>query len=124
MNNNSTVASIKRSQKESLLLRELSKMLHQLSLDDKALEGLIINKVELSKNKGFCYVYFYDSAGPETFRQKLNSIVLYKPTMRKALASIIDSRYVPDLKFLFDESFEKKQRIETLIDEVKKEFNE
>ena len=122
--NNSTVSSIKRSQKESLLLRELSKMLHQLSLDDKAIEGLIINRVELSRDKGFCYVYFYDSTGPEVFKQKLHSLILYKPAMRKALASILDSRYVPNLRFLFDETFEKKQRIESLIDEVKKEFNE
>ena len=97
--NNSQVAHIKRSQKESLLLRELSKMLHQLSLDDKELEGLTINRAELSRDKGMCFVYFYDSAGPDVFRQKMAKLILYKPTMRKSLAAILDSRYVPTSNF-------------------------
>ena len=46
--NNSQVAHIKRSQKESLLLKELSKMLHQLSLDDKELEAAgVDNKIAI-----------------------------------------------------------------------------
>ena len=122
--NNSQVAHIKRSQKESLLLRELSKMLHQLSLDDKELEGLTINRVELSRDKGMCLVFFYDAAGPDVFKKKLSHLVLYKPTMRKALAGVLDSRYVPNIKFFFDETFEKKQRIESIMDTVKKEFKD
>lgn len=120
--NNSQVAHIKRSQKESLLLKELSKMLHQLSLDDKELEGLTINRAELSRDKSLCLVFFYDAAGPDTFKKKLSRLVLYKPTMRKSLAGILDSRYVPNIRFLFDVNFEKKQRIENIIDSVKKEF--
>ena len=122
--NNSQVSHIKRSQKESLLLKELSKMIHQLSLDDKELEGLIINRVELSRDKSVCLVFFYDAAGQDIFKQKLSLLVLYKPTIRKALAGILDSRYVPNIRFLFDVKFEKKQRIESLIDTVKKEFND
>ena len=120
--NNSQVAHIKRSQKESLLLKELSKMLHQLSLDDKELEGLTINRVELSRDKSVCLVFFYDAAGPDMFKQKLSRLVLYKPTIRKSLAGILDSRYVPNIRFMFDIHFEKRQRIETLMNEVKKEF--
>lgn len=123
-NNNSQVAQIKRSQKESLLLRELSKMLHQLSLDDKELDGLTINRVQLSRDKSVCIVYFYDAAGPDTFQKKLGLLVLYKPTMRKGLASILQSKYVPNIKFMFDDQFETTQRVETLLDVAKKEFDE
>lgn len=120
--NNSQVAHIKRSQKESLLLKELSKMLHQLSLDDKELEGLTINRAELSRDKSVCLVFFYDAAGPDTFKQKLSRLVLYKPTMRKSLANILDSRYVPNIRFIFDANFEKKQRMEDIMDSIKKEL--
>ncbi len=122
MNNNSQVSHIKRSQKESLLLKELSKMLHQMSLDDKRLEGLTINRVELSRDKGICMVFFYDAAGPAIFDEKLGLLLLYKPAMRKSLAATLDTRYVPNIKFLFDEKFEKKQRIETIISKIKQEF--
>lgn len=124
MNNNSHVAQIKRSQKESLLLRELSKMLHQLSLDDKELHSLTINRVELSRDKSICTVYFYDAIGAELFQEKLSKLVLYKPAMRKKLASILQSKYVPNIKFMFDDQFETTQRVETLIDVAKKEFKE
>ncbi|MBI2352903.1 ribosome-binding factor A [Candidatus Dependentiae bacterium] len=122
--NNSHVAQIKRSQKESLLLRELSKMLHQLSLDDKNLEGLTINRVQLSRDKSICTVYFYDPKGPELFKEKVSLLVLYKPAMRKYLASILQSKYVPNIKFLFDDQFEITQRVEKLIDSTKKEFKD
>lgn len=121
--NPSNISNIKRSQKESLLLKELSKMLHELMLDDKELSGLFINRVELSKNKGACIVYFYDPQGPETFESKKHRLILYKPSLRKAIASTLDSRYTPELVFAYDTQFEKQQRIETILDKVKKDFS-
>ena len=123
MNHSSNLSHIKRSQKESLLLRELSKMLLQISLDDAELAGLFINRVELSKNKGVCIIYFYDPSGPEVFKQKKNRLILYKPSLRKGVAMTLDGRYTPELKFAFDEQFEKQQRIENILETVKKEFN-
>ena len=123
MNHSSNLSFIKRSQKESLLLRELSKMLLQLSLDDSELSGLFINRVALSKNKGVCIIYFYDPNGPEVFEQKKRRLILYKPSLRKGIAMTLDGRYTPELKFAFDEQFEKQQRIENLIETVKKDFD-
>lgn len=122
MNSSSNLSHIKRSQKESLLLRELSKMLLHLSLDDSELSGLFINRVELSKNKGVCIIYFYDPNGPEVFEQKKRRLILYKPSLRKGIAMTLDGRYTPELKFAFDEQFEKQQRIENILETVKKEF--
>ncbi len=121
--NSSNLSNIKRSQKESLLLKELSKLLHELMLDDKELSGLFINRVELSKNKGACIVYFYDPQGPETFESKKYRLILYKPSLRRAIAMTLDGRYTPELIFAYDEQFEKQQRIETILEKVKKDFN-
>ncbi|HSW76204.1 MAG TPA: ribosome-binding factor A [Candidatus Saccharimonadales bacterium] len=120
--NRTNLSQIKRSQKESLLLREISKMLHQLSLEDTALAGLFVNRVELSKNKGMCFIYFYDPNGIEAFQEKNKRLVLYKPSLRKGIASALDARYTPELKFAFDEKFDKQQRIENIIEQVKKDF--
>lgn len=120
--NQSNVGQIKRSQKESMLLKELSKMLLQLSLDDKQLEGLTINKVELSRDKSVCNVYFYDPSGIEAFKEKKQALILYKPSLRKGIADALASRYVPQIRFVFDIKYEKQQRIESIIDQVKKEF--
>ena len=120
--NQSSLSHIKRSQKESLLLKVLSKMLLELGLDDKELSGLFINRVELSKI-GACIVYFYDPQGPAIFEAKKNRLILYKPSLRKGIASTLDGRYTPELIFAYDAQFEKQQRIENILETVKKEFN-
>lgn len=121
--NHSNLSHIKRSQKESLLLRALSKMLLEISLDDSELSGLFINRVELSKNKGVCIIYFYDPSGSAIFEEKKKKLILYKPSLRKGIATTLDGRYTPEIKFAFDEQFEKQQRIETILETVKKDFN-
>ena len=113
--NGSSVSTIKRAQKESLLFREISRLFMQTALDDTRLQGLCVNRVKLSPDKGVCTVYFYTAQGPEYFDQLLDVLKLYKPSLRKALASTIRSRYVPELIFAFDTHFEKQCRIETLI---------
>ena len=45
MINSSATAAIKRAQKESLLLREISNMFHSISMDDSRLAGLFVNRV-------------------------------------------------------------------------------
>lgn len=121
--NYTNLSHIKRSQKESLILRELSKMLHQLSLDDVELSGLFVNRIELSKKKGTCILYFYDPNGIESYRSKIGRLILYKPSLRKGIASALDSKYTPELRFEFDEQYEKQLKIENLLEKVKKDLD-
>ncbi len=115
----SSLSHIKRSQKESLLFREISQLFLQATLDDPRLEGLFVNRVQLSPDKGLCTVFFYTPQGEEAFKEKRSILTLYKPSLRKALATSIRSRYTPNLSFKFDTQFEKHQRLEELIEQVK-----
>jgi ribosome-binding factor A len=112
-------SAIKRAQKESLLLQELSKLLHELSLDDHRLQGLFVNRVKLSPDKSICTVFFYTAEGRDVFGEKLGSLILYKPSIRKAIAHIIPSRFVPEFVFKFDDQFEKQKHIDELLDKIK-----
>jgi ribosome-binding factor A len=105
------VSSIKRAQKESLLMRSISHLLMQISLDD--------NRVSLSASKSICTIYFYSPRGQDYFKEIFQTLVLYKPSMRAAIAKILDARYTPDLVFRFDEQFEKQLKLENLLDSVK-----
>lgn len=116
-----SVSSIKKSQKESLLFRAIAQLFTQTMLDDKKLQGLFINRVKLSDDKSVCTVYFYTTGGFADFKEKLQTLILYKPSMRHALAKTIKSRYTPELVFKFDDQFEKQQRIEGLLEKVKGE---
>ena len=115
----SSVTNVKRAQKESLFFREISQLFLQATMDDSRLNGLFVNRVQLSPDKGLCSVYFYTADGEEHFNNVLHTLMLYKPSLRKALATTIKGRYVPDLIFKFDKQFEKQQRIEELIEKVR-----
>lgn len=110
--------SIKHSQKEAMYLREISKLIFQLTLDEPSLQGMVINRVQLSPNKGMCTVFFYEPSGEQAFREKLGKLILYKPSLRSALAKAISSRYVPEITFKFDTLFEKQAKLEALISQA------
>lgn len=113
--------SIKIAQKEKLLLREISSLFMKASIDDARLTGFTITRAELSTNKGLCSVYFYTPEGLLKFKEQLETLKLYKPSLRKALSGL-KGRYTPELVFKFDEQFEKQMRIENLLDKVKQDL--
>lgn len=117
---NTRVHDIKRAQKEKLLFRELSHLYLQLTLDDSRLRLVSLSRVELSPDKGLCTVYFY-TPEKETYLEALEILKLYKPSIRKSIASSIKGRYTPDLRFEYDDRFEKQERLEELLEKVKKE---
>lgn len=112
---------VKRAQKESLLFKEISRLFMQATMDDKRLSGVFVNRVKLSPDKGVCTIYFYTAQGEENFNQLFNILTLYKPSLRKALASSIRSRYTPELIFKFDDQFEKQERLDALLEQIKEE---
>jgi len=115
------VRNLKRSQKESQLRKEISKLFLAVKQDDKNFDDLFINKVQLSSDKSVVYVLFFSHKGEDYFDEKLPLLILYKPSMRKALAQLIKSRYTPQLKFKYDKTFEKQCKIEELLDKIKEE---
>ena len=110
--------SVKRTQKETQLLREISNLILQLSLDEPAVRGLYVNRVNLSQDKSVCHIYFSDSDGEEKFREKVGHLILYKPSLRSALAKSLDQRYTPDLFFHYDKVSEKQKRIDELFNKI------
>ena len=117
----SSVSDIKRAQKESLLLRVISELVAQTALDDERLRGIFVTRVTLSSDKSSAIVSFYSHDGAETFKEKLEVLKLYKPSLRKSLASRIEGRYTPQIIFRFDDKFEKTSRIEELLNKIKAE---
>jgi ribosome-binding factor A len=119
--NNSRVSDIKRAQKESLLLHELSSYFLRITLDDERLKSLTLNRVKLSRDKSSCTLFFFCEGGAEMFKELLPALILYKPSMRKALADQIEGRYTPQLIFKYDAPFERQLSVEALLDKIKEE---
>jgi ribosome-binding factor A len=118
---NSRISQIKKEQKESLLFKEISDLFLKTTIDDKSLSGLFLTRVSLSQDKGFCTIYFYSTQGKDYFQSVFETLKLYKPSLRKALSQKIKGRYVPELKFAFDDQFEKTQKVEELFEKLKRD---
>ena len=116
-----TVSDIKRAQKESLLLRELSTYFLRITNEDNRIKDIILNRVKLSKDKGVCTLYFYTPQGEQYFQEIMPFLILYKPSMRKALAQSINARYTPQLVFKYDTPYEKHLKVDELIEKLKQE---
>lgn len=112
---------IRKAQKESYFYREISNFFLQITIDEPRLNGLYINKITLSSDSGTCVVLFLASHGKAEFEEKLPLLILYKPSMRSALAKMSHGRYTPNLIFRYDEGYEKIEKINLLIDKLKDE---
>jgi ribosome-binding factor A len=112
---------IRKAQKESYFYQEISKLFRQITIDESSLNGLFINRVQLSSDGGICVVLFLATNGRAEFEEKLPTLVLYKPSMRSALAKTSHGRYTPNLIFRYDEDYEKVEKINRLLDTLKAE---
>jgi len=115
----SRVGSIKTAQRESVIFRTVSSLFCEAIFERPELQGIFVNRVQLSGGKGMCYIYFYSSQGKQHFESVLKELVLYKPSVRKAIAQTLDARRAVDIIFAFDDTFERIQRIEGLIESIK-----
>lgn len=119
MQKKTTLSDIKHAQKESLLMREISRHLLNIIVEDKKLDGLSVTRVKLSPEKGRCTVFFFSHFGETDFKEKLQYLILYKPSLRSAIAKTLQSRYTPDITFVYDEALEKTEKVHRLIDNLK-----
>lgn len=117
----SKVSAIKHSQRESFLQRELSSLFLRIQADERSLQSLYISRAQLTPDRGTCIVYFYTSEGKKAFDEKLSTLILYKPSLRSSVAKILQSRYTPNLKFVYDEALEEQTKINDVIDRLKDE---
>lgn len=112
---------IKRAQKEAYFFREIANLFRMIAIDDARLNGIFINKAHLSSDGGTCIVLFLAQNGRPEFEEKLKTLILYKPSLRAALAKMSSGRYTPNLLFKYDEGYEKTEKINLLIDRLKSE---
>lgn len=111
--------SVRQAQKESLLYREVAELFRRHAQDEPALQDLYVTRVDLAPDLSTCTVFFFSPKGEPYFKQQLRQIILYKPSLRRAIASRVALRRTPDFVFKFDETVEKQQRVDALFDKIK-----
>jgi ribosome-binding factor A len=114
-------SSVRKEQKKAVLFKFFSSLIQQIVLDDSSLLGLFVSKVEVSADGGICYILFSTYTDKEFFDNAFPKLILYKPSMRTALAKEFQSRYTPEIRFKYDRIKDKERVIHDLLDSVKAE---
>ncbi len=115
----SPIANIKRAQRESSFLRAFAGLFRELALDHPSFLQTVVTRASFSRDKSLCTFFFYTPEGPEVFKEHLELLKLYKPSLRTAMGKAVPGRRVPNLRFKFDASREKTERVNRLLDELK-----
>jgi ribosome-binding factor A len=114
-------SAIKHSQRESFLHKEIASIISQLVSQEPEFSDMFVNRVILSPDRGMCVIYFHTLSGKEGFKKKLPTLILYKPSIRHAIAQAMQSRYTPEIRFVFDASYDKQRQVDDLIEQLKDE---
>jgi len=108
------------------LRQEVARLIGR-DLADPRLEGLVVSNAWISADLRLAKVYFRiatTSEGAELdARRKDASVALERATgrVRKAVTARLGLRVAPELRFIYDEGLDARNRIEQLLDEVKRE---
>lgn len=105
---------------ESIIYRNIVEII-QFSLDTHKLGLITINEVVLSKDYSYAKVYvtFLGSKYPY---QDLEVLSKAKGYIRHELSQRMETRKIPNLEFVLDETYEKSKRIEELLEKEEKQI--
>lgn len=93
--------------------RKLALIIQQEIRDPRVPGFITISGVELSKDFAHAKIYFSAfSANSQDAEGVLNTAASY---LRKALARTLESRIIPQLHFIYDDSMEKGRRLSEII---------
>ncbi len=98
--------------------QEMALLLHK-ELSDPHLSGAVITGVKMSSDLRLAKIYFSVSGGEKGRRDAIEGFERARGFIKRELAQRLGLRYMPDLKFFYDESIDYGNRIEQLLKSVK-----
>ncbi len=99
---------------ESQMVKEISEIIMN-DARDTTLKTVTITGCEVTNDLSFAKVYFTSFLDKQTILKDLAEASGY---IRTELAERIDLRHTPKLKFVYDESIEYGNKIESIINEI------
>ncbi len=101
--------------------QDLSEMLVKGDIRDPRVVGITITDVKVDRELSYADIYFSAIEGQEREREALEGFTSASGFIRKALAERIELRVFPRLRFHWDPTPEKADRIERLIASLRTE---
>ena len=86
-------------------------------MDDNLIRGVSLVGAESHGGMQFVKLFFYARDKRDETQKKLDEIT---KTVRFELAKKIDQKYVPEIRFVYDDTLERANRIEELLNNLDK----
>lgn len=83
--------------------------------DDKLISGVSLVGAESHGGMQFVKLFFYARDNKDATQKRLDEIT---KMVRFALAKKIDQKYVPEIRFVYDDTLERADRIENLLNNL------
>ena len=90
-------------------------------IKDPRLEAATITSVKMSRDLKFARVYFVKSGGKESMEEAIEGFKSALGYVKRTLAAKLGLRYMPELRFFYDDSFDYGSHIDKIIKIVKSE---
>jgi ribosome-binding factor A len=116
------VSELRRRRVADRIQEELSEMLIY-DVADPRLSGMSVTDVTVDRELAYAEIYVSALEGEERSQEILQGLEHAKGYFRKELAQRIDLRVFPRLRFHWDPTFDRAERIEQLIDSLNNEQN-
>ena len=102
-------------------IQKLLSDLLQKKVNDPRLLMATVTGVKMSRDLKIAYIYFTITGGKENQKNALDGFSSASGFLKKTLASKLGLRYMPDLKFIHDDSFDYGARIDSLLQSINQE---
>ncbi len=113
--------SFKRADKVADLIKaELSEILLR-QINDPQVKGITVTNVKVTDDLRQARVFFVRMGENVCSEETIKGLHRAVGFLRRELGKRLQLRYVPEIKFMFDESFEYGDRIDRLLVEIKKD---
>jgi len=103
------------------LIQEVLSGVIKKSIRDPRIQSSVITGVKMSPDLKLAKIYFFVSDRISTPQEALAGFRKATPFIKYTLAREIDLRYMPDLKFYYDESIDYGFHIESILKKIEKE---
>ncbi|MCK9274431.1 MAG: 30S ribosome-binding factor RbfA [Syntrophales bacterium] len=111
---------IKRAERVADLIKEEISRIVLREVRDPRIRDITITEVKVTDDLRFARIYFTPLGKNNFHEDTIAGLRQAKGFMRRELGKQLRLRYVPDLEFLFDESFAYGDRIERILADLHK----
>jgi ribosome-binding factor A len=120
---NQKIKEIKTLKREATILKTLMIVLPKIGIKSSLLLQISFTRVTLNAEKSTALVHVFSAFGKSIAEEAIKLLLSYQKQIYFTLASELQFRYMPKLKFIYDGQYEKIIKINDLIDTANKEFN-